>query len=600
MTISAQTPIERTTEKNTVRSAAAPVTFSDTVGLFMPARGAGAHVGVLFVSPWGLEEMCLRKFWRVIADDLSDRGVASFRFDYPGTGDALDKADYSAGLRIWEDCAVAAAERLRSLSGCEKIIVVSQGLGSAIATRVAERVKGLEAIAYLAPVTSGRTYLREMQIWSRMVEEGLGVAKAHRAAEGMVIAGIEMPSEIAADIRKLDISAPAQQPASRCLVVKRVDRPTDAAFASKLRDLGAEVTEAEYQGYDDLISNPAMAVMPETVKSLIVDWISTIVGRFPGSVAQQESGPLGVPCLECENFRETPLRFGEHNRLYGVLCEPLGERRGATVVLLGTAYDRNAGWGRSGVSMARDLAARGIASLRFDCANVADSPPVPGVADQVLYDRAQTDDVVAALDLIERRDMLPAIVSGRCSGAYLAFRSAVLDGRVSGAVAVNPFVFYWDPSRDIDQFLRFVPRTLGDYKGRLFQVETFRRLIQGRVDVKRSLANIGRALWRRVARHAVPVVHLLPENRALRREVVNAFRDLSDRNVAVSLIYSENDVGLDHFAEQFGTKGKGLRRYANASLTILEGADHNLTPEPARRAYLESVADMALSQSEKA
>ena len=582
------------------RSAAVPFTFSDTVGLFMPAREAGARVGVLFVSPWGLEEMCLRKFWRVIADDLSDRGVASFRFDYPGTGDALDKADYSAGLRIWEDCAVAAAERLRSLSGCEKIIVVSQGLGSAIATRVAERLKGLEAITYLAPVTSGRTYLREMQIWSRMVEEGLGVAKAHRAFEGMVIAGIEMPPEIAVDIRKLDVSAPAQQPASRCLVVKRVDRPTDAAFASQLRDLGAEVTEAEYQGYDDLISNPAMAVMSETVRSLILDWISTVAARFPGSVAHQEGEPLGSPRLEGENFRETPLRFGEGNRLYGVLCEPRGARRGATVVLLGTAYDRNAGWGRSGVSTARDLAERGIASLRFDCANVADSPPVPGVADQVLYNRAQTDDVVAALDLIERRGMLPVVVSGRCSGAYLAFRSAVQDVRVSGIVTVNPFVFYWDPSRDIDQFLRFVPRTLGDYKGRLFQAETFLRLIQGRVDVKRSLANIGRALWRRVTRHAMPVVHLLPENRVLHREVVNAFRDLSNRNVAVSLIYSENDVGLDHFAEQFGTTGKGLRRYANASLTILEGADHNLTPVFARRAYLDAVTDMALSQTDQA
>ena len=88
-----------------------------------------------------------------------------------------------------------------------------------------------------------------------------------------------------------------------------------------------------------------------------------------------------------------------------MLCEPLGPRSGATVVILGTAYDRHSGWGRSSVMMARNLAAAGVASLRFDGANIGDSPPVPGVPDQVLYQDSQIDDVrAAALDFLARRD----------------------------------------------------------------------------------------------------------------------------------------------------------------------------------------------------
>lgn len=575
-------------------SAARPVAFSETIGLFMPAEGqAVADVGVLFVSPWGLEEMCLRKFWRIIADDLSARGIASLRFDYPGTGDALDRSEFPDGLRIWEDTVVAAAGRLAALSGCSRLVLVGQGLGTAIALRVVERLEGVAGLVALAPVTSGRAYLREMQIWAKMVEEGLGIAKEHRAAEGIVIAGLPMPEEIAADIRKINLSTSEQKPAPQCLVVKRPDRPGDREFAATLAATGAVVSEADYQGYDDLVSNPATAVMPQAVRHAVVDWTAKLATVFPTRANRLQPATIDAAVLHGPHFREEAFNFGDGGRLYGVLCEPLGERKGATVLLVGTAYDRAAGWARSGVRLARDLAARGIPSLRFDTANVADSPPVPGVPDQVLYHEAQSNDVSAALDVIEKRRLLPVVTSGRCSGAYLAFRSALQDARIAGVVAVNSFVFYWDPTQDIDESLRFVPRTLGEYKGRLLQRETFQRLLQGRIDVARAATNIGRALGRRLARHAMPLIHMLPQNRIMRREVVGAFHTLADRGVPVALLYSENDVGLDHFAEQFGSSAKGLRRYRNVNFTILEGADHNLTPEPARLSYLETLSAVA-------
>ncbi len=575
-------------------SAARPLVFSETIGLFMPADGeVVADVGVLFVSPWGLEEMCLRKFWRIIAEDLSACGVASLRFDYPGTGDALDRSDFSGGLTIWEDAVVAAADRLAALSGCSRIVVVGQGLGTAIALRAIRRLDGMAGFVALAPVTSGRAYLREMQIWAKMVEEGLGIAKEHRAAEGIVIAGLAMPEEIAADIRKFNFATLDEKPAPRCLVVKRPDRPGDQEFAAKLVAEGALVAEADYQGYDDLVSNPATAVMPQAVRRAVVDWISNLAAAPPVRTATPRLASAEPAVLCGPDFREEALNFGEGGRLYGVLCEPLGKRKGATVLLVGTAYDRASGWARSGVRLARDLAAQGIPSLRFDAANVADSPPVPGLPDQVLYHEAQSNDVSAALDVVERRHLLPVVATGRCSGAYLAFRSALQDARIEGVVAVNPFVFYWDPTRDIDESLRFVPRTLGDYKGRLLQAETFQRLLQGRIDVARAATNIGRALGRRLARHAMPLVHMLPQNRVMRREVVGAFHTLSDRGVPVALLYSENDVGLDHFAEQFGSSARGLRRYKNVDFTILEGADHNLTPEPARLSYFETLSAIA-------
>jgi alpha-beta hydrolase superfamily lysophospholipase len=574
-------------------AAARPVTFSDTVGLFMPTAGKATATGVLFVSPWGLEEMCMRKFWRVVADALADQGIASLRFDYPGTGDALDRNDYAGGLSLWEDCVVEAAQALRRQSGCRNVIVVSQGLGSALAVRVADRIEGLAAIACLAPVTSGRAFLREMQIWARMVDEGLGVPEDHRLRDGVGIAGLRMPDEIAADLRKLSLTGLTHRPAPRALVVKRADRPADTEFSAQLTAMGVEVREADYTGYDEFISNPAISTMPDDIRKVVLDWIGSVAAALPSEAPLPVERHASEASLLGPDFRETPVNFGDGGRLYGMLCEPLGPRSGATVVILGTAYDRHAGWGRSSVMMARNLAAAGVASLRFDGANIGDSPPVPGVPDQVLYQDSQIDDVRAALDFLARRDLTPVVVSGRCSGGYLTFKSAVADQRVSGAIAVNPFVFHWQQGRDIDESLRYMPRSLDVYREKMFQTETFRRLLEGRVDIRRAIGNMGRAFWRRVARKATPVLQMLPGRGGEYAEVRKSFQSLAERKMPLYLLYSENDVGFEHFAEHFGPKGQGLRRFSNAHLSIVPEADHNFTPAPARRAYLNALIDMA-------
>lgn len=585
----------RAGQREGLTSTATPIVFSQTIGLFMPAQVPMMRdVAVLFASPWGFEEMCTHKFWRVIADRLSSAGVSSLRFDYPGTGDAGDRSDFQAGLSIWEDSLVEAAEQLRHLSGCRRIIVVSQGLGAAIATNAAGRLGDLAGMAFLAPAISGRFYLRELQFWARAIDDGMGLAEAHRSSGGVAIASLRMPEPIAADVRKLDLMAVAAAPCSACLVIERPDRSTENGFADRLETLGATVTRASYTGYDALVANPTMAKMPLAVAETLVNWV---VGLPIGRQVSAGVAIAGPQSLSGDGYREAPLTFGQDQRLYGVLCEPLGKRQGATVLLLSTAYDRHAGWGRTTVAMARALAREGIASLRFDPANVGDSPPVAGLADQVLYTETQVADVVEALDLVEERGLLPAIVVGRCSGAYLAFRSALCDPRVRGVVVANPFAFFWNPKRNLDEFLSVVPRSLDTYKARLFQRDTLRRLLDGRIDVRVAFSNMGKAIGQRLLQVTGAGPFLVPEQRRNCREVKTAFEQLAARGTELRILYSEHDIGLTHFATHFGVDGEGLKRYPNARMAMIEDTDHNLTPDKARRVYYEAIRDMAMAQS---
>lgn len=577
------------------RSASLPTTFGGTVGLYSPPAGKvqSSDLAVLLASPWGLEEMCTRKFWRIVAEKLSDRGIASLRFDYPDTGDALDGACELQGLSAWTQSLVLAAAELRRISGCRQIVVLSQGLGAVVAADAVPLLSDVEAMAFLAPVTSGRMHLRELALWSKVVDENLGLTQEQRHGPGVSIASFIMPPAVADDVRRADLLNLKSMPASRCLVVARPDRPSDAGFVSHLKTLGADVTCQTFTGYDRLVSNPLAArVAPDVINDLI-DWIASLPSAR-NALSSPSVAPTQVLPLAGDGFSETPLRFGQYQRLSGVLCEPQGERKGAAVVFVSSAYDRHCGWGRSTLMLARELARSGITSLRFDTANAGDSPPRPGEPEQVLYGSGQNLDLQEAVGFMMSIEARPVIVAGRCSGAYLAVQCTEADARIAGVVAVNIATFRWKTGRSVEEAVSNAGRSLGEYGARALRLETVKRILRGQVNVVSAFFHIGKGLWGRVRNRVLGMVRFwLPHGRS----VSALFHNLQAQNKPVALLYSENDYGLEEFDYYFGQGGGRLSGFPNVSVTMIPAADHNLTPPYARETYLSAIRHMALNIS---
>ncbi|WP_203424992.1 alpha/beta hydrolase [Sinorhizobium sp. BG8] len=576
-----------------------PVTFCGLTGLFEPARGRDGirDLSVLFLSPWGLEEMCTRKFWRILAEDFSDLGVASLRFDYPATVNAIDPQEGVAGIASWLESVGKAIDTLKEYSGTSRVVLLGQGLGASLAMMISRRTD-IDGLALLAPVLKGRSYLRELTFWSKVVDDALEIPESLREA-GVAIAGVRMPEKIAADLRSLDLTAPASLPCDCVFVARRTASQNDSAFCEGLRERGRTVTAIDYEGYDELVSNPLTQKMPSTVPSELSTWLRSLTG-FSRTVAGPPRTLPAPAALAGHGFQEVPVRFGTGDRLYGTLCRPKALPASAAVLILTTAYDHQAGWGRSSVELARMLAENGIASLRFDAAGAGDSPPVAGRREQILYDEWQMDDVAAARDLLQMStDGAPALILGRCSGAYLAYNCAVADPNWAGCVVINPFTFRWrtPPSEDA---LLHVPRPLKDYSQKAMRMETVRRLLAGQVDVRTALTNILKRVFQRLTTALAPVLGpLLPLerwNRAVHRD----FRSLRDRAAPIALFYSDNDGGLENFRFHFGENGERLKAYPNAELHMLAGADHNLTPLRFRRDVQETVVRLTRSLAQQA
>lgn len=550
-----------------------PVVFSGTIGMLYPGA---ASVAVLMLGPVGYEELCLRSTWRTLAEALSLAGMACLRFDYPGLGDALDVA-VPPGLDDWTETVRAAADLLRQASGCSRLILLGQGLGGTLALRLADSLAPVSGCVVMAPVVSGKRYLRELSVWTRIVADRIGIGMDPDDDTGCAVAGLRLPPERLAAIGKLGLLDLDSRPCDEVLLLSR---PGDAALATHLAERGAVVTSAPYDGYEMLTTDPTGARPPLPTIAAIVDWVALRAREPERSIlalaaARPHEGQAAS--LRGPGFVESPVRFGPGGRLFGVVCEPEGRPSRSSIVFVNAGRDYHIGWARVTVAQARAFAARGIASLRFDTSGIGDSLADENGPEEVLYSDEQIADVSLALDLMETRGYQDPILIGRCSGAYAAFNAAVADKRVRQLVMVNNERFVWDPDESVEDAIRYAHRSVGDFGATLKRKGGLRRLLTGQLRIGPAGRYLLFRLLKQISIRLAPWLGRLTKHGRLRRECHRRFGVLATRKVDVALIYAEGDVGLAEFNTYFGKTGDGISAYRHVSFSTIPRADHNFT-----------------------
>lgn len=568
-----------------------PVTF-DTFGGFYHAGDSDlpARKAVLLLSPIGYEEFCGRATWRALADMIAASGHACFRFDYPGTADAIDVVGEPDGIADWEAASRRCIDFLRERHpGCE-LVLVGQGFGASLAMQLGAETSNIAAAVLMAPVVKGRSYLRELQVWSRMLTEKMGIGPDPRDDNGYGVAGLPLPTGRAAAIKAIDLTRAAQPPAARVLVVERTQISSESAIGNHLKTLGAEVSSIEYAGYEAILQDPTVAEPQLGTLRRIVSWIDALpASPVAAAVLADEWAPARP--LVGPHYEETPVRYGPGDQLFGILCRPRGRPASAIAVLANSGRNYHIGWGRAGVEQARALAARGIASLRCDAGGIGDSPAWPNAPAEVLYSDEQLADLRHSIDFAERLDAGPIAVAGRCSGAYAAFVTAVQDPRIHCVVPINMLRYVWDPEETVEQALQSAHRSVGGSVSKLFSKQSLRRLLSGNLRLWAPAVFLGKRVVRSVlARLRRGLAGA--SGASLYSECHRRFQVLEERGVRVAIVISEGDHAQGEFQAYMGRDGARLQRYPQASLTIIPDADHDFTHADARARLTNVLCDV--------
>lgn len=188
-------------------------------GVYHRARGktSGQSRAVLICPPIGQE--FIRTHWclRLLASQLSRKGIHVLRMDYRGIGDSSGAIDQIDSVSIWQSDVQQAVLHLREQTRADSVLVVGLRFGATLAASIASTLADVNSLVLWEPVLNGSTYLQGlrrmhdqmMDLWHcRMktpnnseVEEILGSVYArtilNEIAETMIDpAGIEKPQLI--------------------------------------------------------------------------------------------------------------------------------------------------------------------------------------------------------------------------------------------------------------------------------------------------------------------------------------------------------------------------------------------------------------------
>jgi exosortase A-associated hydrolase 1 len=276
------------------------------------------------------------------------------------------------------------------------------------------------------------------------------------------------------------------------------------------------------------------------------------------------------------NFVERALTFecrGE--TLVGILAEPVTPAAvGALVIVGGPQY--RAGSHRQFVLLSRQLAAGGVAAMRFDYRGMGDATGSPSSFDDVV------EDIAAAIDAMRAShpSVKQIVLCGLCdaASAALIYWQATRDARVAGMVLLNPWV------RSEGSIGR--ARIKHYYARRLLQKDFWTKLARGRVQagkgIREVIADFLAARGTKTASSA--------GGPAFQDRMATGMRTFDG---PILVILSGRDLTAKEFLD-YGASNpqwRGLLDRANVSRHDMNEADHTFSSAPWRQ----EVETLALS-----
>jgi alpha-beta hydrolase superfamily lysophospholipase len=429
------------------RSAAIPLWFGPEsrplFGWAHPPSSGICSTGVVLCPPFGLERTSAHYAYRMLAESLSARGVFALRFDYDGTGDSAGSDRDHQRVEAWLS-SIAHAVAFTRAAGCSSVVLVGMRLGALMAAQAAVSWSKVDGLVLWDSCRTGREFLRQeraMQVLQFLDDDDHGQERE--------FPGWSARSEDVHDIELLKIPG-AVEFSKRVEKVLVLTRPTaTSALPVTLALAQPEVERCEAIGQAELLDvNSNDSKVPQQTIATIVDWISQGFRSPPQQLHLQVTSTATLSEGR-HHVIENLVSLGPSG-LFGVTTTPAQMEPTSDVpwaIFLNSGIDSHVGPCRLWVRLARQWAALGIPSIRFDLGGLGDSPSegeTPGSVIRVARAFDEIEDVAAAVSPDRPSNIL---LIGLCSGGYQALDSALSlrSGSPRGVYAINAVLRFTPP-----------------------------------------------------------------------------------------------------------------------------------------------------------
>lgn len=593
--------------------------------LHSPAPGAfgGAPWSVLVLAPLAHEHGFAHRMLVELARALARAGAHVFRFDYRGHGDSAGRFEQFTLDDLRADAELALEElEVRTGSPCRVIFGLRMGAPLAIEL-AAKRGASAPILALWEPIAQGDKHLDEVLrvVMSKDVAHGAGGKPRTRAelrqtlVDGgeVLLEGHALNTAWYRSLMDLDLYRSNIVPSSRTLIlqlptsksgnVRKDLEQLKSHLASQGATVDLEVLSTPCLWWGPLTREFDARNRPQPVFERTIAWLKQAIAETPAPAASaphpESSG--GEPRLA---ERLLGVRV-EDATIPAILHEGAsdGPRR-PVAVMLPQGMNRRTGWNRLYVKIARDLAARGIPTVRFDARGFGDAPGVQELATGedvfvAVQQGLHLPDCRAVLDEVERvLGKRPIVLIGICGGAVTAGLLAPEEARVAGVAYVETELTYTTMVEQEEAEYRVLEK--------LRDPEKWRRLLSMRADYKKHARSLARIVKKRVVtkvveklrERGVPIP--APEDgkwlAELLGETVNmplfeGFMATFGRKIPMLFTFgdTENQTAFDQIKGRFLGAFPETRRWVRE--VPVRGADHDFLAPKASEALVALLAD---------
>jgi len=582
------------------------------MGWYHAPHGRMRQSGVVLCAPFGHEYMVSYRAYKHLAMQLALAGFPVIHFDYAGTGDSSDILEGNS-LQIWQENIRLAITKCKQLSGVNQFSLFGVRLGGLLAASVAAEMDA-SALVMLAPVISGRAYVRELLAFARMKQI------ASVAADPDEVVGYPLTAEMQATLSAMDLLALLEKTVLPTLLVARDDiaRQEQRMMDKLSADHAGEIALLTRPGYAALMTDDAhSAQVPTLIWCDVVDWLSQRFKRVqtPQQAQAQWTRPQVQQMLCKVSDQMIQEYLVEFSGLVGVISAPLApnptlDSEAPIVILSNVGANHRVATHRLYVTMARMLAVQGFMVLRFDRSGFGYSKQNHCAIDNDVYADGGIDDIENAIDFCSAFSMsltnagIPEherrfALAGLCSGAYFAYKTALRDPRVTGLVLLNPLTFDWHTGDSLEIKKRNTYKSSSFYKKALFDLTTWKRLLSNQINIFGIVKTLAVRL---IKQFSVVVVRVILHSfyiPALVDQVARNFHEMEQRGVACLMVFDADDGGIDLVNAHLGPNACLLGKSSQLCIEIVDGVDHTFTPIWSHRRISQLVGDFLHKRNEK-
>ena len=557
-----------------------------------------SSVGLVICKPFGFEAMCGHLSIRAFAEAAAEVGVPALRFDYSGAGDSEDLPPGADQLEAWcEDIETAVLE-LKRRTGVQRVCLLGLRLGALLAALAVPRCPSVSALIGVAPILSGRRYLKELRNFelaaaARATAQKAAPLDTKGAGDGSFEAnGFVLSAKTIAALQKIELMELPVPNLTDAFIIDRDDLAGAKGWSERLLAAGVTTQYTAMSGFVQMLMRPPnLTTVPRHMIAAARDWLGALALKFaPVDAASPHLSEAPSVAPEIVLHSDSGSAISEHTVvlrsdpfLFGIVSVPqTGEVRRRGVILLNSGCDPHIGPRRLYVNMAREWAKNGYYVLRMDISGLGDSAERPGQARNELFPVEAIEDAKAAVEFMRSTYGVGDLtLGGICSGASHAVQAAFADVPVDRVLMVNPLIFYWQPGAvDVDEVQPWeVVHKPVAYLKLAFSAAAWRRLLFGDLSIWRvARIYLSRPLmalqaWIKKVARALRI--------RLKDDLWWDLKDLKARGVRLVFVFSEDDAGLSLLQIQSGMSRRRLQE--DYALRMITGADHEFTRTQPRR-----------------